>query len=114
MRDLLNDILNMEGVKGVMILSTDGGVIFNEMRSGMTDPNGKEWAFFIDSMKDISEAELVFTGARVYVRKSGTSYVLILADLTVPMPMLRLNCDIMLPALKAAKGSKGIKGFFKR
>jgi hypothetical protein len=114
MRDLLNDILNMESVKGVMILSTDGDVLFNEMSSGITDPKGKEWAFFVDAMKDTSEAELVFSGARIYVRKSGTSYVVILTDLSVPMPMLRLNCDIMLPALKAAKGSKGIKGFFKR
>lgn len=115
MRELFQDIVKMEGVKGVLLLSERGEVIFKEFSVPLTNaPEKKEWGYFVDSLNGVRETDLVYEKGRVYVRKTELGYLLILMDFFVSAAMVRLNCDILLPSLKPVKGSKGFKRLFKK
>lgn len=72
------------------------------------------WEVFINAIKEIREADVVFEHQRIYIRRSEIGYLIILMDIYAPIAMVRLNCDIILPQLKNKKGSKGFMRFFKR
>lgn len=115
MREIFKDILSMEGVKGVLLLSFNGDIIFKGFSAPLTqEPENKDWSHFIDSLNGIRETDLIFEKSRLYVRKTKVGYLLILMGSFVSAAMVRLNCDIALPALKPFKGSKGLKRLFKK
>jgi hypothetical protein len=115
MRDLFNDILRTDGVSGVMLFSFKGDLIFKEFRSSVNEePEGRDWSFFIESLEGMRETDLVFEKGRIYIRKTDIGYIVILMALFVPIAMIRLNCDIILPSLKPAKSGKKFGGLFKK
>ena len=115
MKELFKDILNMEGVRGVLLLSPQGDIIFKAMSAKAPQkPESQDWRPFIESLDGIRETDLVFENARIYIRKTDLGYLLILMDFFASAAMVRLNTDILLPALKPVKGSKGFKRLFKK
>ena len=115
MRELFNDTLRTDGVSGVMLFSFKGDLIFKEFRSSVNEaPEGRDWSFFIESLEGMRETDLVFKKGRIYIRKSDIGYIVILMALFVPISMIRLNCDIILPSLKPAKRGKKIGRLFKK
>ncbi|MEJ2728560.1 MAG: hypothetical protein P8185_08620 [Deltaproteobacteria bacterium] len=115
MRELFKDILHTDGVSGVMLFSFKGDIIFKEFRSPMNEePEGRDWSFFIESLEGMRETDLVFKKGRIYIRKTDIGYIVILMALFVPIAMIRLNCDIILPSLKPAKSGKKFGRLFKK
>jgi hypothetical protein len=95
MRKLFHDILSTKGVKGILLFSFSGDLIFKEL----TSPVYKD---------------LVFEKGRIYIRKTEIGYLVILMALFVPIAMIRLNCDILLPMLKQLKSGRKLGRFFKK
>ena len=115
MKQLFKDILNMEGVKGVLLLSHQGDIVFKEISTQLRGKlESRDWKHFVETLNGIRETDLVYVNARIYMRKTGSGYLLILMDFFVSAAMVRLSCDILLPALKPVKGSKGFKRLFKK
>jgi hypothetical protein len=115
MRELFNDILNMEGVKGLMMFSFAGETVYKEFNKAQ--PEGIEstdWSLFIQSLAGMREADLIYKKGRLYIRKTDIGYLVALMWLFVPIAMMRLQCDILLPSLKPAKAAKGIRRLFKK
>ena len=114
MKELLKDILNIEGVKGLMMLSFAGDVIFTEFPVVHKDVENRDWRLFIESLAGARESDLIFEKGRLYIRRTDIGYLLVLMGSFVPIAMMRLQCDILLPSLKPAKPAKGIRRFFKK
>ena len=115
MEDLFEDVLNLKGVKGVLLLSFDGDIISKHFPIPVSkDPEKWDWESFVAALEGVKETELVFENSRIYIRRSDLGYLLVILDRQTPVAMLRLNCDILLPSLKPATSSKGIKRFFKK
>jgi hypothetical protein len=115
MRELFKDILGTDGVNGVMLFSFKGDLIFKEFRSSVNEePEGRDWSFFIESLEGMRETDLVFEKGRIYIRKTEIGYIVILMALFVPIAMIRLNCDIILPSLKPTKSGKKFGRLFKK
>ena len=57
--------------------------------------------------------DLAFETMRLYIRRTDSGYLVILLSNSASMAMVRLNCDILLPALKQDTGAKGFGRFFK-
>jgi hypothetical protein len=102
MRKLFNDILSTEGVKGILLFSFSGELVF------------KDWRFFIESLEGMRETDLVFEKGRIYIRRTEMGYLVILMALFVPIAMIRLNCDILLPLLRESKSGRKFGRFFKK
>ena len=114
MKELFNDILNIEGVKGLMMLSFGGDVIFTEFPVVHKDVENSDWRLFIESLAGTRETDLIFEKGRLYIRRTDIGYLVVLMGSFVPIAMMRLQCDILLPSLKPAKPAKGIRRFFKK
>jgi len=114
MRELFRDILNMEGVKGVMMFSFTGDLIFKEFNQTVpVEPENRNWQPFVESLAGMRESDLIFRKGRLYIRKTKIGYLVVLMALFVPIAMMRLTCDIVMPSLKPEKTRKGIRRFLK-
>lgn len=115
MRKLFNDILSTKGVKGILLFSFSGNLIFKDFISPVAGkPEHQDWRFFIESLEDMRETDLVFEKGRIYIRRTEIGYLVVLMALFVPIAMIRLNCDILLPLLKQSKSDRGFGRFFKK
>ena len=115
MKKVFDDILSIEDVNGVMLFSFKGELIFKEFISSLSGgPETRDWwGLFILSLDGVKEADLVFEKSKFYIRKTAIGYLIVLMEIFVPTAMVRLNCDMLLPALKQMKTSKVRKGIFK-
>jgi hypothetical protein len=115
MRELFNDLLRTDGVTGIMLISFNGDLIFKEFTSPVNEePEQRDWRFFIDSLEGMRETDLVFEKGRIYIRKTEIGYLVVLMALFVPIAMIRLNCDILLPSLRQPKSGKKFRRLFKK
>jgi hypothetical protein len=115
MRELFKDILNMEGVKGLMMFSLAGEPIFREFNQAPPEGiEGRDWSLFIESLAGMRETDLLFKKGRLYIRRTDIGYLVVMMSLFMPIAMLRLQCDILLPSLKPTKSAKGIRRLFRK
>ncbi len=115
MQNLFNDILSIDGVKGAMVFSFKGDLIFKRITSAIPqDPKDINWRRFIELLDGMRETDLIFEKGRLYIRRTDVGYLVIVMSLFVPMAILRLHCDILLPSLTPTKSSKRWARFFKR
>jgi len=115
MKNYFKDILDTDGVKGILLLSFNGGLIFKEFLSqDQKEPQDMNWKRFISSLDGVRETDLVFDNGRIYIRRSEVGYILIPMEINTSVAMIRLYCDILLPLLKPPKSSKRLKRLFKK
>jgi hypothetical protein len=115
MRELFKDILNTDGVTGVMLFAANGDVLFKEFSTTVkAAPEHLDWRFLVESMEGMRETDLIFEKGRIYIRKTEVGFLVVLMALYVPISMVRLNCDILLPLLQPAKPGRKFGRFFKK
>ena len=116
MRELFNEILAMEDIQGVLLLSPEGETIFKAFNAPVRKENelGKCLYEIVRSLNGIREADLLLEKLRVYIRMSNMSYLIVLMGSLASAAMVRLSCDMILPSLNDAKAGKGLRQIFKR
>ncbi len=118
MKDIFKDIMNIEGVHGVIVLSGAGQVMLSQFSPPYADEQSRlgsiDWTNFIGELADIEEAEFVFDRRRLYTRKTGTNFFLVALDDLAPVSMVRLNCEILLPSLDRLKPGRKLGKLFKK
>ena len=115
MKKLFKELLGMEEVRGLMLLSLEGEFIFHKFQNPIVEKpeNMESWGLFIHSLKGAKEVDILFQDARIYVRKTTVGYLFVMVDVSTPMAMLRLNCDLALPGLKRIGKGKLSRTFLK-
>jgi hypothetical protein len=117
MKNLFHDILDMDGVHGVVLLSENGKILFESLDGGQFSPQRSQlsWKTIIESLGAFHEMDLVFDRGRCYLRQTETGYLMISMGPMVSVSMIKLSCDIILPQLKKEKtGGGGFRSFFRR
>ena len=110
MEKIFKDIINIDHVNGVLLLSLAGKVLFKEFSSSFSlhgDPEKRDWGPLVDAMSDVSEADFVFAGANLYLRRFSSGYLVILMGILAPVAMVRLSCNLLLPSLEEKVAQKG-------
>lgn len=110
MKKIFNDIISMDSVKGVLLLSLQGKVIFKEYSAAISvreEPERRDWGPVVDSLSGIKEADFVFEGGKLYLRRFSSGYLLILMGILAPVAMVRLSCNLLLPSLEENVSPKG-------
>ncbi len=115
MDKLFQDILAMNGVHGLILLSEEGKVLFESLdkKRFLREKSTLSWKMIIDSLEKFDEMDLVFEQGRFYMIKTSSGFLLISMSLDVSIAMVKLNCDIVIPELKKIQGGRGLKRFFK-
>ena len=110
MKEIFSDILAMEDVRGVVVSSFEGEILFSEPSLEME----RSLPLFIRALGTVREADLIFEKSRIYVRRTDMGYLVILLGLYASAAMLRLHVDMVLPLLKERGKGKGLRSLFRR
>ncbi len=115
MEKIFQDILSMDGVHGLVLLSGEGKVLFESLDDTkfLPEKSRLSWQMIIDSLEEFREMDLVFEEGRFYIRKTENGYLMISMGRDVSIAMVKLNCDIVVPELKNIKTGSALKRFFK-
>jgi hypothetical protein len=114
-KDVFKDIVDMDGVKGAMLLSFDGAILFEDYResgAAALEPGDREG--LLAALDGVQETDAVYRDGRIYIRRSDLGFLLVNMSAAASAAMLRLNCDILLPTLKSTAEPKGMKRFFRK
>ncbi|MFC1515951.1 hypothetical protein ACFL7E_04235 [Thermodesulfobacteriota bacterium] len=115
MKDTFKDIIDIDDVQGVLLISFDGKLIFKQFLSNApANINNLNWPILTQSLENIQEAEFIFENTRFYIRRTGKGYIFVVMGERALIEMVRLNCDILFPSMEQTrKKSKGLGHFFK-
>lgn len=117
MRSQFQDLLKIDGVKGVVYFTLAGQRVFEEFtlgRNATATANASDWFALVLCLGKARESELVFEKGRLYIRRSAEGILLVVMGLIAPTGMVRLTSDILLSGLREQKPARGIRRFFKR
>lgn len=119
MKDIFKEVMGIEGVRGLLIVSNEGAVTLSK-----SSPDFKReaerlgqinWLPFTIEMGGIKDAELVYDSARFYIKKFEDGYLLVIIGDNAPLSMVRLNCEVLLPSLaKMQPTSKKISNLLRK
>jgi len=113
MKDIFKDVMGIEGVHGLMVVSNEGSILMSRFSPDFREEEEKlsqvNWEPFTVEMASIKDAELLYDSARFYIKKSETGFLIVIIGDNAPISMVRLNCEILLPLLpKIQPASKRI------
>jgi len=78
MKDIFKDVLGIDGVHGLLVISDEGGLTLSKFSQRFQDEEEKlsriDWAPFTIELTGINDAELLYENARFYVKKSEVGY----------------------------------------
>lgn len=115
MKNLFAEILSIEDVEGVILFLHDGQLAYQQFSpSKAMDAKSIDWLAFKKAVNGVREADLIFENKRIYLRKTATGYLMILMGTSAPAALVRLNIDLILPAIKDASPSGSVWRFLKR
>ena len=116
MHDIFKDIIELEDIAGILLISREGKVLYKE---ALAFDSGKfneiSWVRPIWKMLSTAdELELLFENGRLYVRKTSNGVLLFFLGNFASFAMVRMKCDILIPKLEKSFNGKKITRFFKR
>jgi len=115
MKMLIDDLFNVKGVLGVLVVSSDRSVVFQDLAklklNGLKETD-LEMPFLL--FDQVDEADLLFEYYRIYIRKCPLGLFWVIMQPDASAAMIRLQCDIIAPKMKQQKQIKrGIGRLFK-
>lgn len=125
MKNLFNDVFSIDGIHGLLIISKDGKIEFNQFKPPLLEKmNGKNFETFIKESMNIeiltkrfeivNELLLIYGQKRIYIKNTKTGFLFIFLDIFVPIAMVRLNCQLIIPEIDKIKSPKGLGRFFRK
>ena len=116
MKDLFSELLDIQGVEGIMLLDSSGKILFGDLTSQtmitLKNLNGRS---LIDALGEMREVELVFEHYGIYIRKTGEGFILVFMEESTQTENVRINCNNLRPPLTGKiNRPRGIGRFFKR
>ncbi len=111
----IKDILELEDIKGLVLLSNSGQTIIKETIDPLFENIDKEsWLLVLNEKKDARELEFIFKDDKIYIRKSEKGMILIWMGAFAPISMVRLHCNLIIQSLKNDKKGNKLKRFFQK
>ena len=114
MAETFGEILGLQGVRGVVLVSADGKVLAERWNEpGYSANTSRDWfAALTMILAGNQEADLVFSGGRLYARGAPVGTLLVLLGAQAPVALVRLQVEQSLPQLQKNPGRRGLLGLF--
>jgi predicted regulator of Ras-like GTPase activity (Roadblock/LC7/MglB family) len=116
MGNSFEELFSLNDVKGLMLVSFDGQLLFKKFAGTLSqEPKSDDsWALFIHSLRGAAEAEVFYEKGRIYIRRTESGYLFVVTGVATPMALVRLNCDLLAPAMKKIIKRDRLKNLFRR
>lgn len=125
MESLFEEIFSIEGIMGALVITEDGSSEFSKFVSPLSEKIGdKNFSSFIKNSINIeslrtafdsaNESLIIYEKIRLYIKRIQSGYLIVVMGMFVPVAMVRMNCQIIIPELDKMKKHKGFGRFFKK
>lgn len=118
MKDIFKDVMGIEGIHGIIVISTEGKLLLSKFSDAYSEEETHidrvDWGAFVTELDGSAEVEFVFEKRRFYIRRSQSGYLLVVLDDIAPISMVRLNCEILLPTIDRMKPSGKISQILRK
>lgn len=113
MKEIYDAVIRLDKVFGAAILDEAGNSLYDplELNRIPSMETGAGWRDLVGSSLLARELDLIFDRGRIYIRKLGDAYLLVLMDPEGSAASLSLTCDLF-PPISLGKTKK--KGLFSR
>lgn len=110
MEKYFKEILEIEDVRGILVLDHRGGLRLKALRDQAVKPAADhDWSGLVQSLGGVPVAELVFEHQRVYFHQAGDGYVAVIMGRSAPMAMVRRNCEAIAAGLSRSASRSGTR-----
>lgn len=106
MPDPLAGLLAVEGVRGVLLYRPGGELLFRKMAVSVNGGSTADWFALALALGTTREAEILFERGRVYVFRSASAVLLVLAGLFAPSAVIRMSSAVLSAELEGALAPK--------
>ncbi len=114
MDKIFKELWNVKEVRGIVLVADNGKPRYRKFAADSPEPGSIDWLSLLNSLAGIQEAELVCERLRFYIRKTAGGCLIVMMGPAASPAMVRLTCDLVLPALRETDGAKGLRRLFKR
>jgi hypothetical protein len=117
MKKIFNELLELPGVIGVLLIDDAGKIRFRKFNSTISANLKLNSACgqFIHALDGIREADLVFEGMNIHLQHTPLGYAMVLASPMASMAMIRLHSSTLGGSLqKKAQKPKGLRRWLAR
>jgi len=116
MKEIFNDLLSIDDVRGALFIDAHNEIKIERYTAAfMPNLNPLDLAAFMNAIGANSETEIHYDNLKLYIRKIETGHLLVVAGFGAQMAMVRLNCDVLAPLIKAQfEKPTGLGRFFKK
>ena len=112
MKELFQDILEIEHVRGLLWIDLNGTPLFSTVS---LDHMTIDWPSLVGALESTTEIEAVFEQLKMYVLRTDCGYIIVLMAPDALVAMIRLHCSIIVPELThRAEKAKGLGRWFKK
>jgi hypothetical protein len=110
MKILIDNLLEIKGVLGVLVFSSDSRILFQDLKRLEFDGLKQADLEMPLSLFDrVEELDLLFERYRIYIRKYPLGLIWVIMQPDSSAAMIRLQCDVIAPRMEQEKPVK--KGF---
>lgn len=99
----VQDLLAVDGVHGLVLLSPEGHAVFaspDDASARMSD-----WTSMVKAVGPAREMDLLYDQGRLYIRRIDAGYLLVRMAPDTSIAMVKLSCDTLIPQLKPDRRS---------
>ncbi len=94
MNALFREVKEIHDVKGILLISLDGRLVYQDLDPPMPETLGDvDWKSLSRSMTPVSEAELVFERYRLFARRTDFGCLVVIMGWEAVIAMVRLKCN---------------------
>ena len=123
MNSIFDEIFTTEGIQGVLFFTPEGGLLFSRFvpplsreidgdQTVSTLSGSIDWLLLSEVFGAADETEIIFEKRRIYIKKIKNGYLFIIMGNFIPIALVRLNCEIIIPELETMKKQRGLARFF--
>lgn len=114
MRERFRDLLEVPDVRGVTLFSPEGAVVFREWREPPPpgESPGAELSLLAGALAGYKEADVAFRHGWLCARETPAGLLAVVTGLGAPLPLVRLQLDLLLPSLLPPPKKRGLLGLF--
>lgn len=117
MQSLFMELLTLQGMQGVFLLSSEGEVLYSHASSQEARAlQDYDWAELAASLEAVVDMDVIFDSLRVYLKRQDPYLLVLIMGLATPVALSRMNSDVALAKVRkqaAPAKKKGLSRFFK-
>ena len=115
MKKLFSDLLSLEGIKGIFLISEKNvDIVKTSPDVTKSDIMEMKWYHSFKELGNTTEMEFVYPNDRIYMRNTESGILIIWTGAFTSSSMVRIHCNLVVDSLEQYQKTGKVKRLFSR